>query len=313
MRDYSLLCSLNHEAAEAVVMEVVTLFENRFPGRVRAYYLFGSHKSGTALSNSDIDIAAVFKSNFVSELEREDVKLAIKECSSSSSIELDLTTPEENSLFEGGNATLKLDSVLLYGEDIRENLRLPEIKHWIRDRMHDGFGYIDSLRISASGAAPEALVYPLDYPNPTGEFYGYDARNMKNFAITIGWCASAILAFKLQTHVFRKTDCLELYRTRISDKWTSLIEATFERVRSEWNYQIPKEHRKRQNLQKICEQALGFENHFLLIYRDFLLDDVSSEGETRQVAVDRLRGIFKDDSRVTETLQSFEDPPDEHH
>ena len=303
MKEISLLCSLDNRAVEAALIRVVTHFEAKFPEKVKGYYLFGSHRSGLAVSNSDLDVAAVFRSDFRDEDEREEVNRSIQECAAVSPIELDLTTPIETTLLENGNATLKLDSILVYGEDIRANLELPDIQSWIRDRMHDGFGYIRSLRSNVPSALPKDVAYPLDFPNPASEFYGYAERGTKDLATTIGWCASAILAYRLRTHVFRKSDCLELYRTQVADGWTALVESVFERVRSSWNYQIPKTLHDRQHLRDICQQALRFENHFLLLYRDFLLDDLSSRnGEHRQLAASRLRQIFSADPIVRDRL-----------
>ncbi|MFB2768181.1 hypothetical protein ACE1AT_02630 [Pelatocladus sp. BLCC-F211] len=60
------------------------------------------------------------------------------------------------------------------------------------------------------------------------------------------------------------------YRIWINDEWTTLVEAIDDYCRKRWAYIVPVEKEQRQQLRGLCEQALGFENHFLAQDKDII-------------------------------------------
>ena len=126
---------------------------------------------------------------------------------------------------------------------------------------------------------------PLGYPDPRGEFYGYDcravrlpdggeARSTRNLIRTTGWAATALVAHRAGRYVARKRDCHAIYRETIGDEWGDLLADIYTQCRAEWNYLIPDDAADRRRLRAICERTLAFENHFLAIYRRYLLAEL---------------------------------------
>ena len=50
----------------------------------------------------------------------------------------------------------------------------------------------------------------------------------------------------------------------------------------QWQYHIPTDARHIAVLRGICERTLAFENHFLMIYRQFLLEELTGHDEAAQ-------------------------------
>jgi len=280
--DAMLVNSTGNGHVDRILQGSIGIFEAVFPERVRAYYVEGSYADKSGLLTSDVDVTIVFKNGFRDEMEQQKAARLAKECTLLSAIELDLDITCEAALRVGMSPTLKQASQLIYGEDIRDTFPLVSIDEWMRDRMHSSYWRIGNL-FSRSGP----LLYPLDYPDPLGEFYGYTARKVKlldgsevnstkNLIRLVGWIATAIIALKCGKYVARKSDCARFYRECIGDEWTSLVEDVYEKCRNSWLYLIPEREEDRNLLKDICHHTLSFENHFLTIYKPFLLSELRS-------------------------------------
>jgi hypothetical protein len=106
---------------------------------------------------------------------------------------------------------------------------------------------------------------------------GSEVNCTRDLIRLVGWSATAILAFKAGQYVARKSDCQRLYTDYIADRWTALLYDTYTLCRGRWNYLIPDDLGERRLLRLICSHTLAFENHFLLIYKDFLLRELRSD------------------------------------
>ena len=154
----------------------------------------------------------------------------------------------------------------------------------------------------------EWTVYLLDYPDPSDEFYGYTYKGGTTvFISVVSAVATATVASKAKKYVFTKNDSLKLYKKYINDEWTVLLEAASEKIRKQWEYQIPENRDERQQLREICRQALAFENHFLIIYKDFLLTELrDAEDKDKLLAVKRLGEIIYPDEETLDALKALE-------
>ncbi len=209
-------------------------------------------------------------------------------CTGLSAIELDIGVTEEAELVGGVPPMLKLASRLIYGEDILAGIPLLPIEVWTCDRMHSSYWLcITVFRRSVP------VKYPLGYPDPASEFYGYDGRTVeltdgsttnstRNLIRVTGWMATALIALDAGQYIARKRDCHSLYRQWIGDEWTSLLENIYALCRAKWNYLIPTEPAEREQLRLLCARTLKFENHFLLRYKPFLLAELHAADEGRQ-------------------------------
>ena len=264
---------------DAILQSIVESFEAKFPQRIRAYYVQGSYADASSVTTSDLDVLLVYKERFEDDEAQKAEKLAGL-CEAESSVELDIEWVDEQSLANGVSPTLKLGSSLIYGEDIRDTLLLISVEEWTRDRMHSSL-----WRTVHICNRPSIIHYPLTYPDPRGEFYGYDARMLRlpngqevpctrDLIRLVGWSATAMIAFKAGKYVARKGECHKMYQACFNDEWGQLLQDIYEFCRGEWNYLIPDNLEERERLRIMCERTLGFENHFLLVYKKFVLSEL---------------------------------------
>lgn len=283
MNSVSLLNSVRNRRVDDILRGVIGIFESVFPDRIRGYYLKGSYTDGTAVPASDIDVDILFVDSFRSREEHEKAQQTSEYCSLISPIELELNLYGEGQALRIGLPELKFASVLLHGEDIRDKLVLIPLEWWQRSLMHVPYRFFSRIR-----EKPEFLVFPLNYPDPEGQFYGYDKRKSrdavgslrpgtKEIINCVGKSALAIIALKANIYVNDINDCLKQYRTRINDEWTDLIQDVYAKCRRTWEYCVPEDTDDRKQLKNICERTLVFENYFLSLYKEFLLAELKNE------------------------------------
>lgn len=243
----------------------------------------GSYADGSAISTSDIDGYILFRDGFTNSNEEQKAWQLFEHCKQMMFPEFNVVPQSEQTAVQLGNVGLKLNSLLLYGEDIRDRLQLLPLSTYTPMLVHDVCRFLSHLRHD-----PPSLTYPLDFPDSQNEFYGYDGRPLyeldgtrrpgtKALINCVGKIALAIVTLKAGVYVKNKSDCLRQYRIGVNDKWSGLIEEVYATVRQAWEYRLPESRRERRHLQKLCRRALAFENHFLTIYRDFLLEQIHSE------------------------------------
>ncbi len=63
MNDIHLQNTLGHPQIDAIVQEVIQLYEDAFPGQIAAYYVEGSYADQTSLTTSDVDLLIVFRAD----------------------------------------------------------------------------------------------------------------------------------------------------------------------------------------------------------------------------------------------------------
>lgn len=218
-------------------------------------------------------------------------------------MELDIDLTDEAGLAGGVYPALKEGGRCLYGEDQRARMLLLPLDEWTRQRMHAA--YVLMVHVFAR---PRLVSYPLSYPDPVDPFFGYARRmvrlddgelapSTRDLARVTGWIATALLAYRAGLYVARKSACHQSYRLHISDEWTPLLEETYRRCRTQWRYLVPHGAGDRRALRDLCERALQFENHYLSIYRGYLLAQLHADGvEAPRAALWALeQAIFRDE------------------
>jgi hypothetical protein len=308
-----LLHTTGDEQVDSVLSSTVAAFEDAFPARIRSYYIEGSYADSSGVVTSDVDLQVIFKGSVAHEAERKKADDLAGQCSTLSTIELDIEMKDEQSLAGGIAPNLKMGSLLIYGEDICESLPLIPLAEWTRDRMHSSF-----WRTARLFRRSDSVAYPLDYPDPTGEFYGYDLRKLclkdgrevnctRDLIRLTGWSATALIAFKAGRYVARKSDCHKIYRECFDDEWGALLQDIYELCRGRWSYLIPKDGDERLKLRAICERTLAFENHFLLIYKEFLLSELhAADIQAKQRALWLLQQIVYQDAEIQAAVHALE-------
>jgi predicted nucleotidyltransferase len=286
----------------------VNIFIEVFPERIRSVYLRGSYAHGAAISTSDIDLVVIFKENF-RDSEESKVRYILKQIGLLSTSRLDaiprseeqLLQPDITGIFKS-QATIQLSikntSVLLFGEDIREKIPTPCINVYTRKCMNDVY-YFYTLARNPS----KPLSYPINYPEPNAEFYGYDRRQERNIdgvnfnstrtiVQNVLWSAGALITRSFRLYIYKKKDCIDLYKKYIGDEWTDFIEEVYAKCVNQWSYIVPRSEIQRARLRELCEYTLKFENYFLAVYIDYLIEEQKNHSpKIRDFAVERLTHI----------------------
>ena len=243
MKDIPLHSSLGHSQMDAVVQEVIQVYEETFPGHIAAYYVEGSYADQTSLTTSDLDLVIVFRNRFANADAR---SLAERTWTSQQrgTAEVDITVLEEDSLRGGVHPSMKLGGRLLYGQDVCRLYPLLPIEAWTRKRLHAAYWLLINVY-----HRPTPVHLPLTFPAPSDEFYGYTNRTFRlpdgwevpctrYLVRTTGWAVTALLALQAGQYVGRKRDCARLYREQIGDEWSALLETLATTCRDEWQYLI---------------------------------------------------------------------------
>ena len=300
-----LLNTTGKEKVDEIICGIIGIFETVFPDRIRGYYLTGSYSDGSAVTTSDIDIYIVFKDSFTNGEEVLARQLWLY-CRQICFVKIDLIRINEERLLRVGNIGVKLATLLMYGEDIREKIPLPVFDTYLQGVTEASFSYLAGALRDA-----DSLVFPLDYPDPAGVFYGYDAKDWgtetKGLVSSVCRAATAIVALKGGRYVGKKSDSIKSYKDCINDEWTGFLEEMYEEGRERWGYRIPEDAVERDRLRELCRRTLAFENHYLSIYREYLLAQLRREDDScRLFAVKRLGETIYADEEIIDALRADE-------
>jgi hypothetical protein len=274
MNKITLLNSSGHVKADAVIRGAIGVLEMLFPGRIRGYYLVGSYADGTYVPASDLDIVPIFKGAMTSD-EEAAFRNLIHHLDLISPIHLGFGLRNEEQSFTQGGVGIKIGSTLLYGEDVRDKIPLWSLDFYLQYMIA---AHLDTMLKLRDKAAP--LNFPLHYPNPSGEFYGYDQPEFHTeqgdeagtslFFGHIMVMASTLVTLKTGEYNASKSRSYVFYKEHINDEWNSFLEAIYENCKKTWQYHVPSHLPERQILRDLCQQALTFENHFLQAVKPYI-------------------------------------------
>ena len=282
---------------DAFVRRLVATFERTFPGRVRGYYVIGSYADGSATPISDLDLVVLFKRSRP-EREGRTADRLVDTLAPACPARLDLTTSgEDDATWEKHH--VKLASQLLFGEDVRSRLPAPRDESTdVRDSFHYAQRSVQFLRGGAR------LTYPLAYPDPAGEFFGYDtvrdpswyppgtARGLRELVNAVTLAAAALLPPTAGRRCASKGQAVVLYAECVGGRWAPYVEALYRNAKLRWAYLVPQAAAERRLLHRLCAQTLAFENHFLGEYRALLASLLQSgDDESICFARDWLREV----------------------
>lgn len=296
----------------------VGLAEMSFPGRIRAYFMLGSHVTSEAVGASDVDLVMVFRERFL-EGEPERFELFRRYVNMLGRSPLDVSAVEEARLLVDGAGNLKESSLLLMGEDIRERIPLMPKDKWLRHCMHRPFLFMERGRAHADD---EPLRYPLAYPDATGPLYGYDHRmhmeadgsmhrSSKELVTLACWIATALVALRAGEYAFSKNAAIEGYLKHVNDEWAPLFEQIYA-CRKRWGYRVPTAPEDEAHLRGLCARMLEAENHFLGLYKDYLLAELGrGELPDRVLAARRLGLILYPGDEVLHALRALAETAEE--
>ncbi|HEX2648167.1 MAG TPA: hypothetical protein VHO95_13150 [Candidatus Dormibacteraeota bacterium] len=170
---------------------------------------------------------------------------------------------------------LKGPARILWGKDIAREIPLPDIDHYTKDVIKLAVTCMAKLRQVTQVASP------LQYPDPTGDFYGYDAslgrraagaeQPLRGLVATTSWITIAVVAVQAGKLCASREEHQRLYRLETDATWWELLARLDKRCRRDWRYELPTEAEERAELRDICGQALAFEWYALRIFEDWPL------------------------------------------
>lgn len=312
MSTIELATSTGIRQVDTILCGVVGMYETVFPDRVRAYYLFGSYTNKSAVAISDIDMGVLFKGPFLDDAEEIKAQQLRQYCSLLSPLRLDIGVASEEAI-PAEHVQLKLASVLVFGEDIRDSIPVPTLDAYV--------SYISNWPRTFVSLVHDQkpIIFPLDYPDPHGEFHGYDRicipawyppstkGGTKELVAYLCWIATFMIGWKAGVFVGTKADAVRAYKDYINDDFAPLLDVVYHICGQRWAYAIPEQDQERQVLRDVCSKVLAFENSYLLAYRDFLIEQLRSGAVDKQVlAVNGLAETVYVDDEVTMILHSLQ-------
>ncbi|GAC1639502.1 MAG: hypothetical protein NVS4B2_28970 [Chloroflexota bacterium] len=263
------IASAGNETVDEVVRRFVEAYGDVFPGQGVSYYLIGSWIDGMTNHLSDIDLIVVRHSGDPSDADRQSAERICR--SLQSPIRLDVAVLTERDL-PGSHigVNLKLDSLLLAGEDVRDRLPLPSMEDYIESTCEAAQYFMARVL-----RGRDTVTLPIGYPEPDGDFYGYDRkridewyppsvhRGLKEVVSTGTHIARALVAVQGQRYVGSKTSAITVYGEIIGDEWATYLETLYRKGKMEWAYLISQDEGERRILKALCAQFLFLERHFL--------------------------------------------------
>jgi predicted nucleotidyltransferase len=277
-----------------ILRGVVGIYEAVFAGRVCSYYLEGSYAAGSQVPASDIDMFVLFDGKF--EAGEEERARSVREaCRLLSPIRLDLPARALTGLQAEEPFVIRYASTLVYGRDVASELSLPPAVEYARQISEAPHLFIQELRDG------RRLMLPLDYPDPAGEFFGYDRPlgqagyptdlGLKKWVLVVCWIATALVAIEAEQVTLRKDEAPAMYRAHIGDGWADFVDQVYHLGKESWRYLLPESPSDRAALRRLCRRTLALENHFMDVYRRQLLAELASDEPARQS--DALRRLLR--------------------
>lgn len=268
-----------------LLVAYLTQLNERFSDRLRSVYLVGSVADGTADQMSDVDGIAVL-TGLPSSEHQQIFKLTTSDWSARSNTLLDLVLQGDEHLFTRGALPKKAASwVLIYGEEIRDRIPPLSVEQYTDAIMRGSFSCLRHTR-----GAPDALTYPLTYPDPDGEFFGYERNGFREFdgwrsagtkalVNTVSLATTTVVAMRTGYCATSRRDSFVAYRERIGGRWAPFLENLHALCRNAWSYRVPEDVEGRRQLRRICHDVLEFENEYLLACIRYLRSQRSPEAD----------------------------------
>ncbi|NKB65773.1 MAG: hypothetical protein GKR89_01810 [Candidatus Latescibacteria bacterium] len=303
--------STGQDPIDDILRGIIGIFERVFPGRISAYYLAGSYGEGTAVATSDIDFHPLFEDSFVSPDERALARQMGWLCDLLSPLDI-AVVPQNAGAPQGYGGLFKYKCRRVYGRALDQQWTTPPFANYLAGAMRN-----DEQRVARD---QELLLWPVDYPKPDDEFYGYIHGNVfsldgyrgpgtKTLINYLYGMLIPLVSQQTQEYVIRKSDAFQLYQEHIDDKWAPFVGEVWESCRVQWQYRLPQTAPERARLRALCRQTRAFENHFLAVSSAFWLDRLrawTANGQGNIATVlDYLGTVALPDGQAAAALKDF--------
>jgi hypothetical protein len=285
MSKISLLFSTGLTRIDEIIYGSIGILETLFPDRIRAYYLVGSYADGGHTSDSDVDLVPLFKEN-MQDGEEIRYRQSVEYMDKLSPVHLGFGLRNEDQSFREGGVGIKIGSVLLYGEDVRDQIPLTPLEQYCQSCISTS---IELIRYQRGNQ--DQFFFPLDYPNAQDEYYGYlkveDIQGTSRMSTAsiftqLMFLASSIVTLKTGQYNASKSFSWRFYQDYVGDRWSAFLEEWYIQGKKQWGYAVPLTSKERNQLKQMCEKVLAFENEFWMIAKDFILQRLDSKNEKQR-------------------------------
>jgi hypothetical protein len=326
------------EHLDDLLGHLITLCEGSFPARIRSYYLGGSYSDGTAVghdsspNSSDVDLFVIFRGT-VTEDENATFEHLVAECRRDLPVQVDAHAYSEDDLFgllrkdatqtSFLNVLIKEVGVLVYGDDLRADLPSVPFSRYVLDVIESGVFHVGIPHQREALAYPlvTPLVPPLAYPNPDGEFYGYDVvparpdapHGTRVFVALTAWIATLILALETGHYAGQKSQSQRLCKEYLPhDKRTQLAAEILDFCKGSWGYAQPSSVEGRERLRGLCRETLFLENEYLRIVHNYVLAQLQhAPMQEKRQALRILQSVVYRDNEIVIVLKTLVRDTDE--
>lgn len=266
-----------------IVEGIVDLIVNFFNLDVISIYLLGSYTDDSAIGNSDIDMAVVYRKNDDEQIRKIKEYLSIysrgvfmKE------IDLYLVSydqlkqlDQKSLLTREGILNVKIASKIVFGEDVRDEIVIPSVESYIEMTYETPFHFMKKVR----GLGDNDELFELTYPDSNDAYYGYlsfvsdthQTLESKPLLSLIGWICTSLIAIKSGVLVGKKSDVARLYKKHVNDIWNNYVFDAYRLIRSSLNYGFPIAEYDKDELRNLCEQTLNFERYYIDEFKKYKL------------------------------------------
>jgi hypothetical protein len=304
-----LAASTGYPEADEALRGFIRECELAFPGRIRCYPLVGSYADRSATAESDLDLGVLFKGG-PEPGEQERLEQVVAAYQPRCPLRLDAVALSEEVSLRQATAALK-QALVVYGENVVKDAPLGPLAKQLQRAIRGSFQYIWLQRQKAPG-----LVAPLGYPDPGGEFFGYEtwgilqsdetfACGLRTLINSVTLMATALVALEAGEEAPSKGASVELYERLIGDEWAPYLRAVHESCKTTWQYHIPVEPAERAQLHALCARTLAFENAFLDRVRPQVVASLTGEDALAgRLSLECVQRIAYPDPAVEAALRS---------
>jgi len=303
-----LLNSTKNPVADAAIIKALEKVQSIYSQPVLSAYITGSYANNYIVKTSDVDLFLVFANN----PSKEEGALQEQIMNETESIEppMDIGFYGLPRLLEAGEVEMGKYCLHIYGEPVHEKIPNPNLADYIYHFMHTGYRRMTLSR------KQEPYTWPLAYPNPEGEYKGYDWRttllagkelpSIKEIVVLTGWMATGLVAWRGSTFVPTKQQCPELFSKVIGGSVAKDFQEITDFCRTKLCYLLPEIEEDKKHLQELMPRVLGLENYFMAQYQEFLIENLKNGDPVRVLtSVIRLGLIHYPNSLSVEALKSF--------
>lgn len=303
-----LLASTGDGRVDACLAAFIGIVEAAFPERMRAHYLGGSFAEAIPVEGSDLDVVVVSKEP-VSPDEYERFMWIAQHASQLAGLYFHTGIRSEDELFARGDIpAVAATRMLLYGDDIYRRVPVMPRERWAQPAVNAAFLCLGELY------EKQLLSVPLAWPEPQGEFYGFERDGLpavtgrhgggtKKLVNAISMAAGTLATIETGHPVAGRGKVVARYKADVHDEWTPFVEAVCALRSPVSGYALPEEQEERRRLRALCALVPAFGNAFLLRCRDFLIQQLASaDHQQRHWAIQTLARVHYPGTGVPDAI-----------